>query len=144
MNIWYPFTIYCHVNAEHKIKYNDIFFKKKKINTICIVQRNICAPKQFDNQYYSTYILSSTSKEMHPVLELFWVNFPFKCKPHPTDDFIGQINQAVSHLSRKVQCCWQDQWNLWGRVCAELVWEEITCIKNICILCTVYKVYCIL
>ncbi len=36
------------------------------------------------------------AKEMHPVLELFWVNYTFKWKPHPTNDFIGRINQAVT------------------------------------------------
>lgn len=40
------------------------------------------------------------AKEIHPVLELFWVNYPFKRKPHPTDDFIGRLNQAATCQKR--------------------------------------------
>lgn len=154
-------------------------FKKKKINTMYNVQRSHVHQNCLVTNIIQNIFCLPQAKEMHPVLELFWVNYTFKWTP--PHKWFHWSNQSGSHLSRKDQ----DQWNPQGRICAELVWEtqilqllavlnyaengrsnqawcivgysilcnsveyctfclEIPCVQNICILCAVYKVYCIL
>lgn len=94
MNIWSPFTR-CHVNAEHKIRYNEIFFKKKKINTICIVQRNInCLITNIIQQIFCL----PQAKKCIQCWNFFEWTFPLSANPTP------QMISLVKSIRQSVTC----------------------------------------
>lgn len=172
------------------IKEDMRFFLKKKS-----IQYVMCKKVYVHQNYLITNIIQHIfclpqAKKCIQCWNFFGWTFPLSANPTPQMiSLVESIRISVEKSSDVSgnQCCWQDQWNPQGRVCAELVWEKntqilqlpavfnyagngksnqaccivgysilcssveyftfcltIPCIQNICILCTVYKVYCIL
>lgn len=183
MNIWSPFTR-CHVNAEHKIRYNEIFLRKKKS-----IQYVMCKEIYVHQNCLITNIIQQIfclpqAKKCIQCWNFFEWTFPLSANPTPQMiSLVESIRQSPVEkssvlLTRPMKSvgqslCWTGlrkkllkyysclqyliMMEMGNQACCIVGYSilcssveyftfclEITCKKNICILCTVYKVYCIL